>query len=359
MPLHTPGIDCNGVSLLGRWITSVPASLNATLDDVTRALDAAERFDSGCLPPARVTWLDEDFSDPPIYAPRRGDWNDPVNGMPASIRALQLTDRLRQMADVPVPDGYWFNPKINGVEQCAFPIKDPPAEPAPWMFVDNDPSNPAKRPWGELRSEKPGEYFFNSVCFKCHGAHANADSALAKTILSLTGGNVRVANLHDGLFGNAGANTALFDVVEPGSAAPRNLAANYLVWMASGGTKVQFPRVLSDIVGENGGNMLFLVRNNYCANLLPGAAAAYQSYYQNYDVVFRACAFDNPITPELGFQADGRTPLHPALQAAWLDRAVQNVGFAIFRYLLKVVDGSAGPGDHWPVNDCRELFPAH
>jgi hypothetical protein len=354
MPLHTPGIDCNGVNLLGKWIASIPGSLNPTAQEISDALDSAERFDSGCQPQDQITWLDEDFSDPPDYAPRRGDWNDL---MPPAIRALQFTDTLRQMADTPVPDGYWLNPKVNGVEQCAFPVKPAPADPAPWMFVDNDPTKAPKRPWGELRAEKPGEYFFNSVCYKCHGPHANADTALAKTILALTGGDVRVANLHDGLFGKAGGNAALFDVTESDGSS-RNLGPNYMVWMASGGTTVKFPPVLGDIVGDHGGNMLFLVRNTYCLNLLPGSPNAYQTFYQNYDVVFQACAFENPITPELGFQSDG-TPINSVLQSAWLDRAQQNVGFAIFRYLLKVVDGSSGPGDHWPVTDCRQLFPIH
>lgn len=349
MPLHTPGVDCRGVDLLGKWITSIPASLNPTSSDVERASTNADAFKAMCATPPDITWLDEDFSDPPVYVPRRQDWADPVNGMPAAIRALELDADLIALADARIPDGYWFNPKINGVPQCAFPVAPAPAGgPSPWMLDAN--GNP-KRPYGELYAQKPGEYFFQSVCYRCHGAHANADSALAKTILALTGGSTRVANLHDGLFGHGGANTALFDVTEPDGRA-RNLAANYLVWMASGGTKAQFPPVLSDIIGDHGGNMLFQVRAN-CAKLLPGARGAYQPSYQDYDIAFKTCAFKNPITPELGYAEDAVTPLDPVAQGAWLDRAAQNVGFAIFRYLL--IDGAA---DHWPVTDCRLLYPA-
>jgi len=168
----------------------------------------------------------------------------------------------------------------------------------------------------------------------------------------LTGGMTRVANLHDGLFGRAGANTAKFDATET-DGTMRNLAPNYLVWMASGGTKATFPPVLSDIVGDHGGNMLFLVRSNYCAKLLPGVSGAYSRSFQNFDVVYKACTFENPISDELGYKADGKTPLDDTLQSAWLDRAVRNVGFMIFRYL-----DTDGVTNHWPVTDCRLLYPA-
>jgi hypothetical protein len=351
MPLHTPGIDCDALNLLGRWIKSVPRALSPTAQDISDALRDADMFDSGCQPDPDIAWLDEDFSDPAVYAPRRQDWNDPVNGIPDAIRSLQLTDDVMAMTDQPVPDGYWSIPKVNGVPQCKLPdAGPPPGGPSPWML---DANGDPRRPYGELYSQKPGEFFFQSVCFKCHGVHADADSALAKTILALTGGQVRVANLHDGLFGRGGANASLFDAMQP-DGTTRNLAPNYLVWMASGGTRVQFPPVLGDIVGDHGGNMLFLVRTNYCAKLLPGAIGEYSPAFQVYDVVARACTFNNPITPELGFAADGVTPLDGALQSAWLDRAVRNVGFAIYRYLL--VDGSV---NRWPVTDCRVLYPAN
>jgi mono/diheme cytochrome c family protein len=351
MPLHTPGIDCNGVNLMGKWIKSIPASVTPTSYEIDTALQAADGFVSACQPAAKITWLDEDFSDPPIYVPRRQDWNDPENGIPAPIRGLAFTDSLFAMADAPVPDGYWANLKQNGVPLCRFPeVLDPSGGVKPWMLdVNGDP----KRPFGELRYQKPGEYFFQNVCAKCHGVHANADSALAKTILALTGGATRVANLHDGLFGHAGANTALFDA-DQNDGTTRNLAPNYLVWMASGGTQATFPTVLGDIVGDHGGNMLFLVRTAYCATLLPGSASVIGPSNGGYDVVSAACTFENPIVPaDHGYAADGRTPLNATLQSAWLDRAVRNVGFAIFRYLL--VDGSV---DHWQPTDCRVLYPA-
>jgi len=342
MPLHTPGIDCEAVNRAGKWITSIPnvvSNTTPTPSDIAAALDKADQFDSGCKPTDTITWLDEDFSDPPVYAPRRGDWNDQALGIPAPIRQLEFTDRLQTLASTPIPFAFWPD-SVNGVA-CQFPtVSAPPGGILPWM-LDAD-GNP-KHPYGQLRYTTPGEKFFSDVCSKCHGVHGNADSYLAKSILALSGGEVRVANLHDGLVGMRAANLSTFDVMENG--VPRNLAGNYLIWMASGGTKVTFPAGMEPIIGPNGGNMLFLVRQN-CAHLLPGEALQAHDTSQGYEVLFQSCAFDNPITPDLGFAADGRTPLNPDLQKAWLDRAVRSVGWSIFYYLKTklAVDDWAQPG---------------
>ena len=329
MPLHTPGIDCEAVNRTGKWITSIPnvvSNTTPTPSDIAMALANADKFDSACKTADNITWLDEDFSDPTVYEPRRGDWKDANLGIPASIRNLELTDRLQTLASTPIPWAFWPD-SIGGVT-CQFPVVPaPPGGPSKWM-LDAD-GNP-KHPYGQLRYSTPGENFFNNVCSRCHGPHGNADSYLAKTILALTGGQVRVANLHDGLVGMRAANLTAFDVVENG--VTRNLAGNYLIWMASGGTKVTFPEGLGDLIGPNGGNMLFLVRQS-CAHLLPGEAQQAKETSQSYDMLFKTCAFDNLPSAEVGFAADGHTPLNPALQQAWLDRAAQNVGWAIFYYL--------------------------
>jgi len=350
MPLHTPGIDCESANRAGKWITSipnVPLTTTPTPSDLATALANADKFDSGCKPTDDITWLDEDFSDPPVYEPRRGDWNDPVLGIPAPIRALEFTDRLQALAESPTPMGYWGDGTLGGLPACQFPDVPPPAEPSPWMLDAN--GNPRK-PYGWLRYQLPGEYFFGKVCSKCHGTHANADSSLAKTILSLSGGQVRVANLHDGLVGKRAANLSTFDVVE--NDVPRNLAGNYLIWMASGGTKVKFPDGLGDTIGPNGGNMLFLVRG-LCKLLLPvnGNGGNYAKTNNDFDILFKACTFDNMYTNDTGFGAD-LLPINAALQQAWLDRATQNAGWTIFSYLKTKL-----ALDAWPPSSCHDLFP--
>ncbi|MBC7977894.1 MAG: hypothetical protein H7138_23175, partial [Myxococcales bacterium] len=345
MPLHTPGLDCDAVTKLGRWITSVPDT-GASPETIAAALAAADTFDAGCREPDDVTWLEEDFSDPPVYVPRRADWNDPTNGIPPAIRAQQFTPALQEMASTPIANGYWI--KKSG---CRFPtVTLSPDGLRPWM---TDEAGVPKRPFGEIFYQTPGAAYFTAVCSKCHGPRADAETGVAKTILYITGGRTRVANLRDGLFGRQGGNLATFDVVEP--TGPRNLAGNYLIWMASGGTNAYFPPELEPIVGSHGGNMLNLVREA-CGTLLPGHSEPLLSSYYNYEIYAKVCAFDNPILPALGFQPGTRIPLDGALQSAWLDRAAQNAGWMLFRFLS--VDGASG---NWPLtpNQCEVPYPAN
>lgn len=350
MPLHTPGTDCNLVTLAGQWITSIPkvtGSAPPTADAIAQALAAAAAFDSKCTPSPDINWLVEDFSDPPVYAPRRIDWQ---TAMPDSIRALQFTDRLKTVAETPVADGTWINlPDAQG-KRCAFPtVTSPPGGTLPWML---DASGNPKFPYGELKYEEPGEYLFRTVCIKCHGDHADANSYLAKGLLYLTGGDTRVANLHDGLVGNGGANTSLFDVQENG--VTRNLAGNYLIWMASGGTQAYFPPELGDLVGSEHGNMLYLVRNTICKGLLPNATGHATETNQPFAVVSTACTFDNAIDPALhGFAADHVTPLNADAQNAWLDHAAQNAGWMIFDYIKNRLALNL-----WSPESCHDLFPS-
>lgn len=319
---------------------------------IAQALTDAAAYAATCpSPDGDITWIDEDFSDPPIYTPRRADWNDPVNGIPANLRAYELTDGLRSIADTPVPINWWLDVKSNGAPLCKFPPDAP--EPAtgvlPWM-TDPGTGLPV-RPYSQLYYQKPGATFFNAVCFRCHGTHADADTDLAKTLSALSDGQIRVANLHDGLVGKAGANASTFDVRQA-DGTTRNLAANYLVWMASGGTLVTFPdglgAYLGDQISGHGGNMLGLVRTAFCEELLPGTKTPRDPSQTDYAMVYSVCTYNNPITPDI---IDGS----PAA-GAWLDRATWNAGMAIFRYLL--VDAAV---DNWPLgqSDCQKVYPAN
>ena len=346
MPLHTPGLDCAAVKLAGQWITSIPANgSQATPEEIAAALEAAAAFDAHCQEPADVEWLEEDFTEPPVYVPRRADWNDAANGIPAAIRSLRFTDELQAIARTPIASGYWI-----AKPTCRFPeVTEPPGGVRPWMVrADGTP----RRPFGEVFYQTPGAAYFTQVCTRCHGPRANGETGVAKTILFATGGMTRVANLRDGLFGHGGTNLALFDVQEPSGA--RNLAGNYLIWMASGGTNAYFPPELEPIVGPNGGNMLNLVRNT-CAQLLPGHPTQLGAGYQIYETYAKVCTHDNPITPAVGYQPGTSVPLDANAQKAWLDRAARNAGWMIFRFLKE--DAATG---HWPLgpNDCEAAFPA-
>ncbi|MET0343104.1 MAG: hypothetical protein ABW252_19000 [Polyangiales bacterium] len=337
MPLHTPGIDCDAVDLVGKWIVSIPGSASA--------LAAAESFASDCRPQADISWLEEDFTEPPVYAPRRADWSDPQNGIPAPLRAQVFTEALQELARTPIATGYWLKRSA-----CRFPtVAEPAGGTRPWLV---NPDGTPRRPYGEVFYQTPGSAYFANVCVKCHGRNADGDSGLSKTIAALTGGQTRVANLRDGLFGKEGRNLALFDVREP-SGETRNLAGNYLIWMASGGTNALFPPQLRELVGAHGANMLNQVRES-CARLLPGHPDQLTPDVQIHELYAKVCAFDNPITPELGFAPGTTTPLDAPAQQAWLTRGAQNAGWMLFRFFKE----EAATGN-WPAspNDCETRLP--
>jgi hypothetical protein len=295
-----------------------------------------------------VEWLEEDFTEPVVYAPRRPDWNDdpddldPVIGMPARFRALEFTPALQEVASREIPNAWWATKP-----ECKFPdLTEPPGGRRDWMY-EADGVTPV-RPLGEIYLQRPGEYFFTSTCYKCHGYDADGQSGLARAIRAFTGGRTRVANLRDGLFGHGGSSIAMF---QDGA---RNLAGNYLIWMAMGGTLAEFPVELSNLIGSHGANMLNQVRVS-CALLLPGASGALSPRAPAYEMLNSVCALNNEITPEMGYQRPGNTPINAAAQEAWLDRAAQNAGWTLFEFLRD--DLTAGKR---PVlrSDCERRYPA-
>jgi hypothetical protein len=154
------------------------------------------------------------------------------------------------------------------------------------------PSGDPRRPLGEVFFETPGSGIFRAVCSNCHGARADGNSGNAKALLQLSGGNIRVANLMQGLF----KNLSLFDQPGPNgeSIAPYG-SAKYLVWMASGGTKVVFPAGFESLLGSGdkqfGGNMLTKV-GYYCARLLPDV------FWKDYAGELPGDPFEFGIPPE-------------------------------------------------------------
>lgn len=349
MPLHIPGMDCRLVDLVGRWISSIPIlpSVSAPPEEVAAAQAAAEAraqaFTSSCTPPAAVTWQEQDFTEPQQYVPRRTDWNDPASGIPASIRALALDDTLRKIAETPIAVGYW-----NEKPGCSFPtVSAPPGGVRPWML---DATGKPKRPFGEVFYRTPGAHYFAITCQRCHGPHGDGQSGLANLLAQETGGTVRVANLRDGLFGRSGMNLSAFDLMSGGTT--RNLAGNYLIWMAGGATKVMFPPGFGDLVGTNGANMLSTLRTEF-ARFLPNHPDPYPDYYQTYEIFQRVATAENPVTAAAGFQDDGETPVDADAQRAWLDRAQANAGWMLFRFFEL---GSLTSGAALDPNQCEKIY---
>ena len=165
-----------------------------------------------------------------------------------------FSKELEDFAATARPYGLWKAPDASRVggdpPTCAAALRDAPSVAkvatetgSPLWFaqagIDPEEDEAASR---KVYMQRSGESMFNLICSNCHGSAADADSLLAGTILELTGGRTRVANLRDGLFGAHGQNRA----AEFGD---EDLALRYLVWMGLGGTEATIPKVVLNRVG--------------------------------------------------------------------------------------------------------------
>jgi hypothetical protein len=101
-------------------------------------------------------------------------------------------------------------------------------------------------------AEYPGAAVFNMVCINCHGAKADSLGRQASTLQTMTGGEARVANLRDGLFGPAddpgGNRKAVFQDYVANGVAVDDWGARYMAWMALGGTTKIIPQTILNVV---------------------------------------------------------------------------------------------------------------
>jgi hypothetical protein len=110
------------------------------------------------------------------------------------------------------------------------------------------------------------------ICINCHGPDGAADGRMAQNLATMTGGNARVADFRDGLFGPVGAaedmsnRQAVFGITALHAAVPDasanwagdtdagiavtddDRAARYMAWMGLGGTSVNIPVAILEIV---------------------------------------------------------------------------------------------------------------
>jgi mono/diheme cytochrome c family protein len=247
--------------------------------------------------PDHAHWVITDTTQRPgPYAPRQGTWvqtlvqlqPEPVaqGCTDANLQAAQLeqqevtvaVDLLQSasLADVnpvggplplfattPYPMGLWL--KSSG---CDFSSQHPVSwyDGHPGDAGDAQPdwlTNPAVTatvaPSDPVYAEWPGAAVFNLICVNCHGPNYDGTGRLADNLLTMTGGNTQVADLHDGLFGpvsNPGANRAsaqAFGLVLPApwdSVSVDDRAARYMAFMGLGGTDAIIPESILQIVGN-------------------------------------------------------------------------------------------------------------
>ena len=128
-------------------------------------------------------------------------------------------------------------------------------------------------PGAPVFQQTPGAAVFKMICINCHGPKADSNGRLAQNLATMTGGNALVADFRDGLFGPVGAapdasNRAAqygLSTLEAADAGPTTLtswsqapdgtpltyddrAARYMAWMGLGGTSVNIPVEILDIV---------------------------------------------------------------------------------------------------------------
>ena len=226
----------------------------------------------------RPHWVVTDLSLPPgPWSPRQSNWPavlvqqkvTPVGGCTGAdgeqaafddeVNAVGLLaeaklDDVRDFATTPLPFGLW-EPQSG----CNF-SKVPAAgsfsgsSRPNWMNVVNpDPSAP-------VYTETPGAAVFKMICINCHGPNADANGRMAQNLATMTGGLAQVADFRDGLFGPVGApdeqrnRHVVFGTFPAGapstwtSVTDDDRAARYMAWMALGGTEVQIPTAILQII---------------------------------------------------------------------------------------------------------------
>ena len=227
--------------------------------------------------PLRAHWVVTDLTQPPgDWSPRRPDWEQIVvqQNFPtisgsncnldivrqaneeAVVKILQgvtLTSNIRNYALNPIPFGLWVNKPSCKLSSYPTLAQLSDSNPPKWVSqVKSLPAAPSRD--SPVYSELPGAAVFNMICINCHGPNADSAGRLASTLATMTGGNVRVANLRDGLFGPVNKGTNKVEVfgaeADTLGITADDLASRYLAWMALGGTRVQIPPAILNLVGN-------------------------------------------------------------------------------------------------------------
>jgi len=206
--------------------------------------------------PIHANWVVTDATDPPgDWYPRRIDWdatlvshtnppskNVDLNYVVAALDGVSLTSGTRTALTTEVPFGLWVKKPSCTFDSIATVDSFTGDSRPQWMDVARPD---AKAP---VFSQSPGAALFTTICFNCHGPQADSKGLLADEITLMTGGDARVANFRDGLFGpvsDPGANrTRVFQPFATqlgGGLTGEDLAARYMAFMALGDTQKNLP----------------------------------------------------------------------------------------------------------------------
>jgi mono/diheme cytochrome c family protein len=261
--------------------------------------------------PNHPHWVSTDLTDPPPpWAPRQPNWPDVLahdNVPPIGSGCTSPAALLRAHADEVIAVG--LLPKVTLGQACDFlttprpfglwqqqpgcdfssqpTVKDFAGAQRPdWMAVTNPP------PDAPVFQQTPGAAVFKMICINCHGPRADASGRLAQNLATMTGGGALVANFRDGLFGPVGStelasnrhaqfgtaqlpNDEMMNPDWTGSVTDDDRAARYMAWMGLGGTSVNIPIELLQIVAVTKviDQQRVLSANSLSANMLSQAKA--------------------------------------------------------------------------------------
>ncbi len=229
--------------------------------------------------PNHPHWVSTDLSqNPGPWAPRQSNWPTvlveqnipPLGGgcsSPAGVVAAYADqvdavsllpdatlDQVRGYATTPLPFGLWQQ-KAGCDFSSAKKVSDFTGAQQPhWMTVTNPP------PDAPVFQQTPGAAVFKMICINCHGPRADSNGRMAQNLATMTGGNAQVADFRDGLFGPVGASAghrnmdAVYSVL-PSDASAKwtgvtvdDRAARYMAWMGLGGTAVNIPTQILQLV---------------------------------------------------------------------------------------------------------------
>jgi len=191
----------------------------------------------------------------PFASPLPSDLADASSDVLAVLQALKsvrITPEFRALATTPLPYGLWEEkPSCDFSSTKTVSQIRQGTDVLAWTKASAIPAAP---PEARVYEQSPGGSVFQMICSNCHGQLADSKGKLSDRILDLTGGQTRVANLRDGLLGPAGRagdnrNAVFATDAQAMGISTDDLAGRYVAWMGLGGTLVDLPPPILQLVG--------------------------------------------------------------------------------------------------------------
>jgi mono/diheme cytochrome c family protein len=220
--------------------------------------------------PDHAHWISTDTSDATNkWVPRRANWKNYLVTRDAQVSAdlstviddlqkVNLSPDFEQFALQEVPLGIWApacsnEPVVKAAPTVAQLEANPSAPIQRWLAGGVKAQDSPRSPDEHVHEQSRGEAVFHAICQNCHGPNVDSKSPLAATILEITGGETRVANFRDGLFGPRSAPGAFaHDEFLLGDGTPsEDWQVRYVLFMGLGGTGANIPLSVLNLVATS------------------------------------------------------------------------------------------------------------